>query len=164
MRRFLLHLSSKYDWQDMEVVNDLLKNFRWPGITSITFGNGNMIVFEKDFPKGSQPTSQIEFETTLDVFLKENPEEVTVFDIFARTNRSKYDVCVGDCSYEDEGIIYVKNIETDSLHWFAFFEIGGPFKKVWITDADVINAANGDDLIWRIDIDNPFNVNISAAG
>jgi hypothetical protein len=141
-------------------INELLKNYQWPCTNSITFGNGKMIILETEFHVNHEYSISDKCELTLDTYLNENPTDLTDFDVFSKAIYKNYEIFVGDGSYEGEGIVFVINKESNSLHWFAFFENSDSFNKVDIDNVGVINATTTNGVLWKIPIDDPVSIKI----
>ncbi len=144
----------------MKEINELIKSLQWPCVTSITYPDGRMVLLDITFEKNNQYEIKSSTDSSLHSFLQETPEDLSSFDIFSTITHQQFTISVGDGSYEGEGIIYVINNEKAELHWFAFFENGGPFKNVRVDLTGYIFATAGNGVIWKMSIDNPIPIEL----
>ena len=57
-------------------------------------------------------------------------------------------------------MIYVTNVEGNSLVWFAFFENSEPFKEVSVDENGVIHALSSVNITWKLSLDNPLSIEL----
>lgn len=141
-------------------IEDLIKNFEWAGINAITYGDGKMVLLHVEFYDEQKYYIAPITDSTIDSFLKYNLENLSPFDIFSRTQYNDYEILVGDASGEGNGIVYVINKSNNSLVWFAFFENSEPFKTVSISIEGIISAVSDIDIVWKIPIENPLEIEL----
>lgn len=148
-------------WINMkQSINNLLLNYEWAGINSVTFGDGLMVLLDIEFFSEENYYIGPITDSTIDSYLKYNSDDLTPFDVFAKSKFKDYEILVGDGSAEGNGVIYVINIEDKSLVWFAFFEDSEPFKKVSIDENGVIHALSAVNITWKLSINNPLSIEL----
>ena len=148
-------------WLTMKkTIGDLIKNYEWPGINAITFGDGKMILLYVElYPEKKYHIAPIT-DSSIDSYLGYNLDNLSPFDVFSKAEYSNCEVLVGDASGEGNGVIYVVDKVSNSLVWFAFFENSEPFKSVSINKEGVINAKSASEVIWKIPIKNPLQIEL----
>ncbi|MCJ8289318.1 MAG: hypothetical protein HRT58_22135 [Crocinitomicaceae bacterium] len=141
-------------------IHSLIANYEWAGIDSITFNDGRMVLLDIEFfAKENYYIGPIA-DSTIDSYLKYNSDDLSSFDVFSKVKYGDYEVFVGDGSSEGNGVIYVTNVEVDSLVWFAFFENSEPFKEVSVDENGVIHALSAVNITWKLSLDNPLSIEL----
>ncbi|MCR0997653.1 hypothetical protein [Serratia rubidaea] len=142
-------------------INKLLSEKKWPGINSVIFGDGRLVLLEAMFYTDSNYHIAPVLDSTIDSYLNYQADSLTIFDVFSRGRIGNFEVCVGDGSSEGEGVIYVVNSDDNQLCWFAFFENGGPFIKVDVDESGIISATSESNVIWELSISNPLDIKLT---
>jgi hypothetical protein len=141
-------------------IENLLSKYQWPGINAITFANGKITLLDVEFYSNNSYYIAPILDSTIESYLNYNEEYLSSFDIFSTVNSESYNIFVGDGSGEGNGTIYVKNRETDSLIWFAFFENSEPFTHVELSNDEIISATSTLGIKWELSIKNPLKITL----
>lgn len=138
----------------------MIASLKWAGKNSVTFGDGKMVLLDIEFySKGNYHIGPIA-DSTIDSYLNYNADYLSEFDIFAKIEHKEFVVFAGDGSAEGNGVIYVLDKMNNSLIWFAFFENSEPFVELKVDDRGVVNAKSEVNIIWKLPIDNPLNIEL----
>ena len=143
-----------------QTISNLLLKQKWPGINAITRGDGTMTLLEVELFDDRKYFVAPIIDGAIQSYLNYNEEWLSSFDIFATIQYSKYKVSVGDGSSEENGIVFVVNVEDSSLVWFAFFELSEPFKSVAVDENGCIHARSAIGVTWKMPIEDPFKIEV----
>jgi hypothetical protein len=140
-------------------IDNLLNNYKAPLINSIIFSNGDLLVLENSVCDDVCEV-RILCKSTIESYFEYNDDdEVSDYDILAKSENEKYKVFSGEGSYGSEGFVYVINKISNELLWFLFLDNSNPFDKVHIYEDNIV-AVSTSGKEWRISILHPNEISI----
>ena len=142
-------------------IKNILENYTYPIIKSITYPNGDMLVLEGQWIKEKYHL-RILCQSSLDSYFSYNKEDY-VSDLYPQmvAENAQYEVYGGECSWEGDGFIYIINKEKGKLLWFLFLDNSEYFKEAYFEDTKHIIARSELGLRLRIPINAPEKLTIT---
>ena len=144
----------------IEELKELVKQREWPGVDSITMGDGVITLLNISFPTKNNYLIEPYIDADIFSYLKYNADGLIPFDVFSKFRYKNYMVFAGDASLEGNGIIYLMDHKRDELIWFAFFECSEYFKSVTINEKEEVCAVSAANIVWKIPIMSPLNIEL----
>ncbi len=145
--------------KNTKVIDKLLLDRKWVPINSIIFPDGKMILLDIFFiPQNKYFIGPIA-DSSIESYLKYN-KDLSDFDIQSTIQKGQYEINVGSAVAEEEGFVYVIDLEKSCLIWFAFFQYSDPFTSVTVNDKNEISAVTKEGIPWIIPIDDPLSMSI----
>ena len=141
-------------------IKNILENYTYPIIKSITYPNGDMFVLEGQWIKEKYHL-RILCKSSLDSYFSYNEEDY-VSNLYPQmvAENAQYEVYGGECSWEGDGFIYLIHKESSELLWFLFLDNSEYFKEVYFEDTNHIIAHSELNLQLRIPINAPEKLSV----
>ena len=141
-------------------IKNILENYTYPIIKSITYPNGDMFVLEGQWMKEKYHL-RILCQSTLDSYFSYNEEDY-VSNLYPKimVENAQYKIYGGECSWEGDGFIYIINKENGELLWFLFLDNSEYFKEAYFEDTKHIIARSELGLRLRIPINEPEKLSV----
>ena len=141
-------------------IKNILENYTYPIIKSITYPNGDMLVLEGQWIKEKYHL-RILCESSLDSYFSYNEEDY-VSNLYPKimVENAQYKIYGGECSWEGDGFIYIINKENRELLWFLFLDNSEYFKEAYFEDTNHIIARSELGLRLRIPINEPEKLSV----
>ena len=141
-------------------IKNILENYTYPIIKSITYPNGDMLVLEGQWIKEKYHL-RILCQSTLDSYFSYNEEDY-VSNLYPKimVENAQYKIYGGECSWEGDGFIYIINKENGKLLWFLFLDNSEYFKEAYFEDTKHIIARSELGLQLRIPINEPEKLSV----
>ena len=141
-------------------IKNILENYTYPIIKSITYPNGDMLVLEGQWIKEKYHL-RILCQSTLDSYFSYNEEDY-VCNLYPKimVENAQYKIYGGKCSWEGDGFIYIINKENGELLWFLFLDNSEYFKEAYFEDTNHIIARSELGLRLRIPINEPEKLSV----
>ena len=141
-------------------IKNILENYTYPIIKSITYPNGDMFVLEGQWIKEKYHL-RILCQSTLDSYFSYNEEDY-VSNLYPKimVENAQYKIYGGECSWEGDGFIYIINKENGKLLWFLFLDNSEYFKEAYFEDTKHIIARSELGLQLRIPINEPEKLSV----
>ena len=141
-------------------IKNILENYTYPIIKSITYPNGDMFVLEGQWIEEKYHL-RILCQSTLDSYFSYNEEDY-VSNLYPQmvAENAQYEVYGGECSWEGDGFIYIINKEKGKLLWFLFLDNSEYFKEAYFEDTNHIIARSELNLRLRIPINEPEKLSV----
>ena len=141
-------------------IKNILENYTYPIIKSITYPNGDMFVLEGQWIKEKYHL-RILCQSTLDSYFSYNEEDY-VSNLYPKimVENAQYKIYGGECSWEGDGFIYIINKENGELLWFLFLDNSEYFKEAYFEDTKHIIARSELGLQLRIPINEPEKLSV----
>ena len=141
-------------------IKNILENYTYPIIKSITYPNGDMLVLEGQWIKEKYHL-RILCQSTLDSYFRYNGADY-VSELYPQkvAENAQYEVYGGECSWEGDGFIYIINKENGELLWFLFLDNSEFFKEVYFEDTNYIIVRSELGLQLRIPINKPEKLSV----
>jgi len=141
-------------------IKNILENYTYPIIKSITYPNGDMLVLEGQWIKEKYHL-RILCQSTLDSYFSYNEEDY-VSNLYPKimVKNAQYKIYGGECSWEGDGFIYIINKEKGKLLWFLFLDNSEYFKEAYFEDTKHIIARSELGLRLRIPINEPEKLSV----
>ena len=141
-------------------IKNILENYTYPIIKSITYPNGDMLVLEGQWIKEKYHL-RILCQSTLDSYFSYNEEDY-VSNLYPKimVENAQYKIYGGECSWEGDGFIYIINKENGKLLWFLFLDNSEYFKEAYFEDTKHIIARSELGLRLRIPINEPEKLSV----
>ena len=141
-------------------IKNILENYTYPIIKSITYPNGDMLVLEGQWIKEKYHL-RILCQSTLDSYFSYNEEDY-VSNLYPKimVKNAQYKIYGGECSWEGDGFIYIINKEKGRLLWFLFLDNSEYFKEAYFEDTKHIIARSELGLRLRIPINEPEKLSV----
>lgn len=141
-------------------IKNILENYTYPIIKSITYPNGDMFVLEGQWIKEKYHL-RILCQSTLDSYFSYNEEDY-VSNLYPKimVENAQYKIYGGECSWEGDGFIYIINKEKGKLLWFLFLDNSEYFKEAYFEDTKHIIARSELGLQLRIPINEPEKLSV----
>ena len=141
-------------------IKNILENYTYPIIKSITYPNGDMLVLEGQWIKEKYHL-RILCQSTLDSYFSYNEEDY-VSNLYPKimVENTQYKIYGGECSWEGDGFIYIINKENGELLWFLFLDNSEYFKEAYFEDTNHIIARSELGLRLRIPINEPEKLSV----
>ena len=141
-------------------IKNILENYTYPIIKSITYPNGDMLVLEGQWIKEKHHL-RILCKSTLDSYFSYNEEDY-VSNLYPKimVENAQSKIYGGECSWEGDGFIYIINKEKGKLLWFLFLDNSEYFKEAYFEDTKHIIARSELDLRLRIPINEPEKLSV----
>lgn len=141
-------------------IKNILENYTYPIIKSITYPNGDMFVLEGQWIKEKYHL-RILCQSTLDSYFSYNEEDY-VSNLYPKimVENAQYKIYGGECSWEGDGFIYIINKEKGKLLWFLFLDNSEYFKEAYFEDTKHIIARSELGLRLRIPINEPEKLSV----
>ena len=141
-------------------IKNILENYTYPIIKSITYPNGDMLVLEGQWIKEKYHL-RILCQSTLDSYFSYNEEDY-VSNLYPKimVENAQSKIYGGECSWEGDGFIYIINKEKGKLLWFLFLDNSEYFKEAYFEDTKHIIARSELDLRLRIPINEPEKLSV----
>lgn len=148
--------------KNSSIIDELLQSNKWLPINSIAFADGKMVLMDIRFFGLNDFYINPIADTNVKSYLKYNNKEYDLnsFDVYRSIKIGKYQINVGSGAGEEEGIIYVYNLEDEHLEWFFFLEESNPFTSVTINETGDIYAVTETDDTWIIPLLDPIHIRI----
>ena len=142
-------------------IKNILENYTYPIIKSITYPNGDMLVLEGQWIKEKYHL-RILCKSPLDSYFSYNEEDY-VSNLYPKimVKNAQYKIYGGECSWEGDGFIYIINKEKGKLLWFLFLDNSEYFKEAYFEDTNHIIARSELNLQLRIPINAPEKLTIT---
>ena len=141
-------------------IKNILENYTYPIIKSITYPNGDMLVLEGQWIKEKYHL-RILCKSSLDSYFSYNEEDY-VSNLYPQmvAENAQYEVYGGECSWEGDGFIYLIHKESSELLWFLFLDNSEYFKEAYFEDTNHIIAHSELNLRLRIPINAPEKLSV----
>ena len=141
-------------------IKNILENYTYPIIKSITYPNGDMLVLEGQWIKEKYHL-RILCKSSLDSYFSYNEEDY-VSNLYPKimVENAQYKIYGGECSWEGDGFIYIINKENGKLLWFLFLDNSEYFKEAYFEDTKHIIARSELGLQLRIPINEPEKLSV----
>ena len=141
-------------------IKNILENYTYPIIKSITYPNGDMFVLEGQWIEEKYHL-RILCQSTLDSYFSYNEEDY-VSNLYPQkvAENDQYEVYGGECSWEGDGFIYLIHKESSELLWFLFLDNSEYFKEAYFEDTNHIIAHSELGLQLRIPINAPEKLSV----
>ena len=141
-------------------IKNILENYTYPIIKSITYPNGDMLVLEGQWIKEKYHL-RILCKSSLDSYFSYNKEDY-VSNLYPKimVENAQYKIYEGECSWEGDGFIYIINKENGKLLWFLFLDNSEYFKEAYFEDTKHIIARSELGLRLRIPINEPEKLSV----
>jgi len=141
-------------------IKNILENYTYPIIKSITYPNGDMLVLEGQWIKEKYHL-RILCKSSLDSYFSYNEEDY-VSNLYPKimVENAQYKIYGGECSWEGDGFIYIIHKESSELLWFLFLDNSEYFKEVYFEDTNHIIAHSELNLQLRIPINAPEKLSV----
>ena len=141
-------------------IKNILENYTYPIIKSITYSNGDMLVLEGQWIKEKYHL-RILCKSSLDSYFSYNEEDY-VSNLYPKimVENAQYKIYGGECSWEGDGFIYIINKENGKLLWFLFLDNSEYFKEAYFEDTKHIIARSELGLQLRIPINEPEKLSV----
>ena len=141
-------------------IKNILENYTYPIIKSITYPNGDMLVLEGQWIKEKYHL-RILCKSSLDSYFSYNEEDY-VSNLYPKimVKNAQYKIYGGECSWEGDGFIYIINKEKGKLLWFLFLDNSEYFKEAYFEDTKHIIARSELGLRLRIPINEPEKLSV----
>ena len=141
-------------------IKNILENYTYPIIKSITYPNGDMFVLEGQWIKEKYHL-RILCQSTLDSYFSYNEEDY-VSNLYPQmvAENAQYEVYGGECSWEGDGFIYLIHKESSELLWLLFLDNSEYFKEAYFEDTNHIIARSELGLRLRIPINAPEKLSV----
>ena len=141
-------------------IKNILENYTYPIIKSITYPNGDMFVLEGQWIKEKYHL-RILCQSTLDSYFSYNEEDY-VSNLYPKimVENAQYKIYGGECSWEGDGFIYIINKENGELLCFLFLDNSEYFKEAYFEDTKHIIARSELGLQLRILINEPEKLSV----
>ena len=141
-------------------IKNILENYTYPIIKSITYPNGDMLVLEGQW-LGEEYNLRILCQSTLDSYFRYNKADY-VSNLYPKimVGNAQYKIYGGECSWEGDGFIYIINKENRELLWFLFLDNSEYFKEAYFEDTNHIIARSELGLRLRIPINEPEKLSV----
>ncbi len=146
--------------KNSNIIDKLLRDEKWPALNSITFSDGKMTLMDIRIYNVNDYYINPIADTTINSFLKYNKDDLSPFDAYSTLQAGKYEINVGSAALEQEGVIYVTDVQDKHLEWFYFFEDSNQFKSVTVNEVGEIHAITEGNITWVIPITDPLNLSI----
>ena len=142
-------------------IKNILENYTYPIIKSITYPNGDMLVLEGQWIKEKYHL-RILCKSSLDSYFSYNEEDY-VSNLYPKimVKNAQYKIYGGECSWEGDGFIYIINKEKGELLWFLFLDNSEYFKEAYFEDTNHIITRSELNLQLRIPINAPEKLTIT---
>ena len=142
-------------------IKNILENYTYPIIKSITYPNGDMLVLEGQWIKEKYHL-RILCKSSLDSYFSYNEEDY-VSNLYPKimVENAQYKIYEGECSWEGDGFIYIINKENGKLLWFLFLDNSEYFKEAYFEDTKHIITRSELNLQLRIPINAPEKLTIT---
>lgn len=141
-------------------IKNILENYTYPIIKSITYSNEDMLVLEGQWIKEKYHL-RILCKSSLDSYFSYNEEDY-VSNLYPKimVENAQYKIYGGECSWEGDGFIYIINKENGELLWFLFLDNSEYFKEAYFEDTKHIIARSELGLQLRIPINEPEKLSV----
>ena len=126
---------------------------------SITFGDGSVILLEKEKLQESAIIIKIKNKTNIESIITSDYDNFSFIDVLKIYRHKSFTVYIGEGSYGGDGFIYLTDNKSSELVWFAFFDFSDPFVDVIINNDQIITTTNND-RNWTFLLKNPELINV----
>ena len=145
-------------------IKNILENYTYPIIKSITYPNGDMLVLEGQWLR-EEYHLRILCQSILDSYFRYNGADY-VSELYPQkvAENAQYEVYGGECSWEGDGFIYyflyLIHKESSEFLWFLFLDNSEYFKEAYFEDTNHIIARSELGLRLRIPINEPEKLSV----